>query len=481
MKRKSTSKIIISWIATGNDFKNGSVNKTGPNYAMHRFFYTDAKFHLLLHAETGDPLYQKNAEILSSSLKKDFKDHTIQLESIKIGDVISLNEILPKVSQLLLKYEEYEIDLFISPGTPMMQVAWVMTHLGKIGNTRLIQSRRPEHSKNNISEFFTTEIIPSAIPYFILIKENSKTNKEENEYIETGIETAIFRANQISGIDNINTLITGETGTGKEGMANLIHSSSSRKSHPFITINCSAFSDELLGAELFGSVKGAFTGAVDRKGLFETANGGTVFLDEIGDISPKMQQSLLRVLQNRTFMRLGETKEIKTDVRIITATNKRLEEMSYSGLFRSDLFYRLNQTRIHLPALFERGENAIKQIVNQKSKERSGLYKKPALHLNKDAWSLLTSYRFPGNIRELENIIDELYIFKEDENITSMDLSPLLKSTSSKENTRINTVVLLKDVIRNHCKSTLEIHQSKAKTIKALGISINTLNKYLED
>ncbi len=203
-----------------------------------------------------------------------------------------------------------------------------------------------------------------------------------------------------------NVLISGESGTGKELVARAIHQLSPRAGEPFVTINCSAIPDSLMESELFGHVKGAFTGAVsNKKGLFETAQGGTVFLDEIGDLAPFIQVKLLRVIQEREFLRVGEAKTSSVDVRLISATNKDLEQEIIQGRFREDLFYRLNVVHLHLPPLRERREDVplLAQYFLEKYSKELG---KNVQTISSYALDALINYNFPGNVRELENIIE---------------------------------------------------------------------------
>jgi two-component system response regulator PilR (NtrC family) len=208
------------------------------------------------------------------------------------------------------------------------------------------------------------------------------------------------------GPTRTNVLISGESGTGKELAARAIHQHSSRNGKPFVTINCSAIPENLMESELFGHVKGAFTGAVaNKKGLFEIAHEGTVFLDEIGDLSPLIQVKLLRVIQEREFMRVGETQTINVDVRIISATNKNLEQEVIQGRFREDLFYRLNVVHLHLPPLRERREDIplLAQFFLEKYSKELG---KNVRSISSYVLDTLMNYTFPGNVRELENIIE---------------------------------------------------------------------------
>ena len=216
----------------------------------------------------------------------------------------------------------------------------------------------------------------------------------------------IFNLIKQVGATKTNVLISGESGTGKELVARAIHQISPRNGKPFVTINCSAIPENLMESELFGYVKGAFTGAVtNKKGLFETAHGGTVFLDEIGDLSPLLQVKLLRVIQEREFIPVGDTQTVSVDVRLISATNKDLEQEIIQGRFREDFFYRLNVIHIHLPPLRERREDIplLAQYFLEKYSRELG---KDIRSISSYALDVLMKYNFPGNVRELENIIE---------------------------------------------------------------------------
>ncbi|OPY12284.1 MAG: Transcriptional regulatory protein ZraR [Syntrophus sp. PtaB.Bin001] len=203
-----------------------------------------------------------------------------------------------------------------------------------------------------------------------------------------------------------NVLILGESGTGKELVAKAIHKNSPRKEKPFVTINCGGIPENLLESELFGYLKGSFTGAhADKPGLFEIAKGGTIFLDEVGELPPVLQVKLLRVVQEKTFLRIGGTENIRVDVRIISATNRNLEEMIKKGEFREDLYYRLNVIPVHIPPLRERNEDIpvlTKYFIEKYSRE----FGKGIKNISNYAMELLMDYQFPGNVRELENIIE---------------------------------------------------------------------------
>lgn len=274
-------------------------------------------------------------------------------------------------------------------------------------------------------------------------------------------------------------LIQGENGTGKELIARSIHYNSSRKDKPFVIQNCSAFNDNLLESELFGHIKGSFTGAVkDKKGLFEMADRGTFFLDEIGDTSPTMQVKLLRVLQEGTFMPVGSTETRKVDVRIVAATNRNLKEMVEQGTFREDLYYRLNVINIRVPPLRERKEDMpyLVEYFLQKSHELNP--SQPKKTLNKRALEKLFDYAWPGNIRELQNEIERLCVLAGDEQkLMAETLSPKILEAGEKnkvQGSRLQGKLkdaleeLEREMIREGLRRT---GWNKSKLAKELGIS----------
>jgi transcriptional regulator with PAS, ATPase and Fis domain len=229
---------------------------------------------------------------------------------------------------------------------------------------------------------------------------------------------------------NSSVIITGESGTGKELIARAIHSNSPRKYFPLVSVHCGALSESLLESELFGHEKGAFTGAMfNRKGRFEMADGGTIFLDEIATISPKMQIELLRVLESKTFVRVGGNKEIKSDFRVICATNKDLKQLVENGIFREDLYYRLNVVNIRIPPLRERPED-IPLLVDHFINKYCTSMSRNLITIDQGALKRIQEYDFPGNVRELENMIERAIVIGNGKEILLKDL-PIDKETIS--------------------------------------------------
>ena len=272
-------------------------------------------------------------------------------------------------------------------------------------------------------------------------------------------------------------LLRGQSGTGKELIAKAIHYSSDRKDKPLITVNCAALSENLLESELFGHEKGSFTGAiVQRLGRFEQAEGGTLFIDEIGDIAPQTQVKLLRALQFGEFERVGGSKTIKVDVRVITATNRDLEQLIIKGLFREDLFYRINVVTINLPPLRERKTDIpvlIRYFIDKYSRENN----KNINGISKEAQDYLMRYHFPGNIRELENIIERAVVMSRETLITTSDLPVGLLSANEKAafdpndftDTYINKIAAFETAMINAALELKSGNQSRAAEL--LGIS----------
>jgi DNA-binding NtrC family response regulator len=220
----------------------------------------------------------------------------------------------------------------------------------------------------------------------------------------------VFELARTAARSNSTILVLGESGTGKELLARAIHAESARHKGPFIAVNCAALTETLLESELFGHERGAFTGAVNRRGgTFEMANGGTIFLDEIGDISPKMQGDLLRVLEERTFRRVGGTELVSVDVRVIAATNRDLAKAVSEGTFRDDLYYRLNVIPIVLPPLRDRRED-IPLLVEHFIERLSAELQRSVDGVSRDAMAMLMVHPFPGNVRELRNIVERAIV-----------------------------------------------------------------------
>lgn len=241
---------------------------------------------------------------------------------------------------------------------------------------------------------------------------------------------ALEVAIQVANTD-LTVLISGESGVGKEVFSQIIHSLSSRKHNPFIAVNCGAIPEGTIDSELFGHEKGSFTGAADaRKGYFETVNGGTIFLDEIGELPLGTQARLLRVLESGEFIRVGSSKVQKTDVRVIAASNKDLLQLVQSGKFREDLYYRLSTVPIRVPALHDRPED-IHLLFRKFAADFANKYKTAPVQLDEEAKNLLINYPWPGNVRELKNIAEQISVLSQDKQISAATLNKFLQPYSN--------------------------------------------------
>lgn len=299
-------------------------------------------------------------------------------------------------------------------------------------------------------------------------------SKVMNQIIEMALKVARFDSN---------VLITGESGSGKGFIAKIIHERSLRSNHPFIKINCAAIPDNLFESELFGYEAGAFTGAgsAGKKGILEIANKGTVFLDEIGDLPLNLQSKLLQVIEEKEMRRVGSTKPIKLDVRIISATNQNLNEMIKNKRFRQDLFFRLSTVSIHIPPLRERREDII-PLINYFLEQLNSKYNMKK-HFSSQALQALLNYEYQGNVRELANIVEQSFLISEDEVITINNLPPNLQTNLNPE-IEISNTNGIKETITNMepkmLRQAVETFGSIRKAAKELKISPSTISRKLK-
>ncbi len=321
--------------------------------------------------------------------------------------------------------------------------------------------------------------------------------KQENERLRRavddryGFDSIIGRSESMEGIfekirqvapTRASVLVQGETGTGKELIAKAIHFNSPRARKPFVAVNCGALTQTLLESELFGHEKGAFTGAVKQKaGRFEVASGGTIFLDEIGETTPELQVRLLRVLQEQEFERVGGTKPVKVDVRVIAATNRDLRKEVAAGRFREDLYYRLNVIRIDLPPLRDRPED-IPLIANHFLNEFNREHGKN-VQLGQKAMALLQSFHWPGNVRQLRTMIESAVILTSGKEILPKNLPDEVRTEAAPSNSvRLRVGMTVADAERELIKATLgEFQGNKAKAARTLGLGRKTLYRKLEE
>ena len=320
-----------------------------------------------------------------------------------------------------------------------------------------------------------------------VLEEQTKSRDAFQQLVgKSQVMQEVFRRLRLAAQSDVSVLLTGESGTGKELAARAIHALSCRKDQPFYAINCSAIPETLLESELFGHVKGAFTGAIrDKIGVFQAADGGTLFLDEIGDTSPLLQLKLLRVLQEGEIRRVGDERTIKVNVRLITATNKELKRVLASGEMREDFYYRIRVFEITMPPLRERRED-MSLLVNHFIGEYSKLYQRTVNDISQDAMQHLMKYSWPGNVRELRNAIEHAFVTVEGDCLTLLDLPHEIRTLDAKPTTTktphsSSTNISDDKEERDRILSALrETNGRKLDAAKLLGVSRVTLWKKLQ-
>src|SRR5690606_27608125 len=338
-------------------------------------------------------------------------------------DIVSIDYNLPQMNglEILTKIRNYNKGIYTIILSGQENVEIVVEAYKNGANHYIVKNENAlVELKNSIKNFSVNVNLQKVVED--LKQQIIDRNKYDRIIGESSAILKVLKLIQKVENKNILTLITGESGTGKELVANALHYNSSRKKKPFIPVNIGAIPPDLIESELFGHEKGAFTGASDkRKGKFEEADGGTIFLDEIGEMDISLQTKLLRVLQESKISRLGSNKEIQLDVRVVAATNKNLSQRVKDGLFREDLYYRLQGFLIHLPTLRDR-ENDIILIAKQLLREACEKNKMPQKAFTKEALEALFNHNWPGNVRELKSVVDRAAIISEDDKVGVDDL-----------------------------------------------------------
>ncbi len=316
-----------------------------------------------------------------------------------------------------------------------------------------------------------------------VLEEQTKSRDAFQQLIgKSPVMQEVFRRLRLAAQSDVTVLLTGESGTGKELAARAVHALSGRKDKPFYAINCSAIPETLLESELFGHVKGSFTGAIrDKAGVFQAADGGTLFLDEIGDTSPLLQLKLLRVLQEGEIRRVGDERGIKINVRLLTATNRDLKNLLASGQIREDFFYRIRVFEIKLPPLRERRED-LPLLVNHFIGEASRVQQRPIRDIAKDAMQHLMQYGWPGNVRELKNSIEHAFVTVSGDCLTLLDLPSEVRNAGGGATTSSSSPLLHstpgEDAERERIEEALrKTHGHKMEAARILGMSRVTLWK----
>lgn len=399
-------------------------------------------------------------------------------------DLILLDMRLPDIDglEVLKKIKEFDTEILV-----IMMTAY--------SDVQTAVSAMKSGAYDYINKPFELEelrlLIEKGLETKSLINEVRRLHRQQKEKYQDnhiyGVSPQIHYVKELIGMisktHKTSVLIQGESGTGKELAANAIHYSSQRGDKPLMKINCSAIPDSLLESELFGHEKGAFTDAKNtKKGLFELADGGTVFLDEIGDMNPFLQSKILRVLENQTFMRVGGEREIKVDIRVIAATNKDLEAMVKEGLFRKDLYYRLKVMVVEMPPLRDRLEDIL-LLSNLFIEENNKEYNKNVKAFSEEAKKLMVQYSWPGNVRELKNVIERAMILTEQNLIAPKQLPFELKQAENMIQGNadhgvgeIATEMSLESMEKVHlCNVLKRLEWNKSRASKCLGISRATL------
>ena len=411
----------------------------------------------------------------------------LSLMKKSIIDLILLDMRLPDIDglEVLKKIKEFDTEILVIMMTAYSDVQTAVSSMKSGAYDYINKPFELDELKLLIEKGLETKS---------LINEVRRLHRQQKENYENshiyGVSPQIHYVKELIGMisktHKTSVLIQGESGTGKELAANAVHYNSLRQDKPLMKINCSAIPDSLLESELFGYEKGAFTDAKNtKKGLFELADGGTVFLDEIGDMNPFLQSKILRVLENQTFMRVGGEREIKVDIRVIAATNKNLEAMVKEGLFRKDLYYRLKVMVVEMPPLRDRLEDILllsSLFIEENNKE----YNKAIKGFSDEAKKLMVQYAWPGNVRELKNVIERAMILTDQEVITPKHLPFELKQTEKmpqenrgeeiSEATMDLSDMSLEGMEKHHLSKVLKrLEWNKSKASKFLGISRATL------
>ncbi|GAB0155214.1 sigma-54 dependent transcriptional regulator [Chryseobacterium sp. Alg-005] len=392
-------------------------------------------------------------------------DFDVVLSDVRLPDAFGID----LIKSIKTKYPHLEIIL--------------MTAFGNI--TDAVQAMKNGAYDYLVKGDDNEKIIPLVYKALEKVKDNrskivqkNTSQKGFNQII--GNSAAILQAKKLAekvALTDATVLLTGETGTGKEVFANAIHEGSDRKKNNFVAINCSAFSKEILESELFGHKQGAFTGATkDKKGLVEEANGGTLFLDEIGEMPIELQAKLLRVLETKEFIKMGETKVSRSDFRLIAATNRNLEDEIRQGTFREDLYFRLNVFEISLPPLRERKED-LKTLAKNFIEVFSEKLHLANVQVHPEYYKTLENNDWKGNIRELRNTIERSLILMND-NILDSESLPHYADKNTPENDSLS----IKSLEKDHIQKVLQYTKgNKAEAARLLEIGIATLYRKLEE
>jgi transcriptional regulator with GAF, ATPase, and Fis domain len=445
------------------------------------------KILLLSNLERGQ------AENYQNWIQKKTKTN-LEIIEAKLSGPTEFGEIYTKVRETILKikteFPDAKLTFHLSPGTPAMAAVWIILAKTRFPAELIESSKQSGVRTVSVPFEITAEFIPDIIRQSeehlekVSLKLSSAAEFKDIVYQSTQMQEVVETA-QIVALHNVSVLIEGETGTGKELFAKSIHRSGPRKNNPFIVVNCGAIPSELVESELFGHKKGSFTGAIkDYDGAFKSAHGGTIFLDEIGELSLPAQIRLLRVVQEKEITAVGETKPHKIDVRIISATNRNLLEEVSAGRFREDLFYRLAVFPLFLPPLRERKgdlELLIDYFLSKLNQENTGKLWKTDKFFTPEAAKLLLSHNWNGNVRELQNTILRVCIQCREELIEQKVVESSLFVVKSKEQKSLfnyplvsgfSLPNLINEISKHYLNSALEESRgNKTKAAQMVGLA----------
>lgn len=422
----------------------------------------------------------------------------LQLEGYEVFEAATAKEGLKKLEQETFEVIISDVKLPDSNGielTKKIKTNWpsteiiVLTAFGTISDgVAAIKNGAFDYITKGDDNDRIIPLVSKAIDKAVLQKRvDELENKLNNRFgfdriIRTSpaIKEAIELAQKVAVTDTT-VLLLGETGTGKEVFAQAIHQSGNRKTKAFVAVNCSAFTKELLESELFGYKAGAFTGALkDKKGLFEEASGGTIFLDEIGELDTSLQAKLLRVLESQQFIKIGDTKPTQVNVRIIAATNRNLLMETAKGTFRSDLYYRLSVFQITLPPLRERKKD-VRPLATSFIQYFSAKVKKRIPALNEAFIRKLEAYQWPGNIRELKNVIERVIILMDDAGLDESLLPINIQEQTAADSSDANSFDVA-FIEKLHIQKVLKhVHGNRTEAARLLNIGIATLYRKLKE
>jgi DNA-binding NtrC family response regulator len=473
------ARILVSWVAWYTDFihdPESSASLNGPNYSLHQSYYTPEKHlkHILLSSgEEGEA----RSLMLAGKLEKDFPEHTIELIYLNLMDPLDFQEIKARATYALQPYQKYPLDVLISTGTTPMRMSWLLLKLEKNEfDIHMVQSLDPLLATNSQAHCIDLQLETSDFAYRLELirKQTAEQSPVGNLYQNDAIKAVYQQARQLALHPHASGIIGGESGSGKEKLAQYIHKESARHQHPFIAINCAGIGQDILESRLFGYRKGAFTGAEeDRKGFFEEADGGTLLLDEIGDMPSYVQQALLRVLETKCIQRVGESRERKIDVRILAASHRDLWARCEQGKFRRDLFFRLAEVELQLPSWNSFSYKDREACLHQMNLQHAQQSQRRPLKMTPELLVWFSTWTFSGNFREIKQLLSRFYILCQEEEVGLEYLPLRYRHHTQSDLTLASMRAIHIQKVWAYCDHNI------SRTARSLGIAVNTLKKDL--